>query len=169
MTRPSMTPSFLAGTVDAAASELRRRGLRLSASRRLVLQSLFAAARPVSAEEIARGLDGRFPSSDLTSVYRNLETLERHGLVRHAHLGHGPGQYLLATAADQEFLVCEVCGGATPVDPRRVDAARAAIRAEFGFEARFAHFPISGTCRTCISERPPEATSDRALPPHPGG
>jgi len=26
-----------------------------------------------------------------TTVYRNLEALERHGLVRHVHLGHGPG------------------------------------------------------------------------------
>ena len=44
-----------------------------------------------SAEELAAGLGGRVPRSDLASVYRNLETLERHGVVRHVHLGHGPG------------------------------------------------------------------------------
>ena len=73
-----------------------RRGLRVSAARRLVLEALFAAERPVTAEEIAAGLDGRLPASDLASVYRNLETLEELGLVRHVHLGHGPGLYALA-------------------------------------------------------------------------
>jgi nucleoside-diphosphate-sugar epimerase len=33
---------------------------------------------PDTAEEIAAGLDGRLPRSDLASVYRNLETLEEH-------------------------------------------------------------------------------------------
>ena len=51
---------------------------------------------PVRAEEIAAGIGGRLPRSDLASVYRNLETLENHGLVRHLHLGHGPGLYALA-------------------------------------------------------------------------
>ena len=36
---------------------------------------------------------GRLPRCDLASVYRNLETLEDAGLVRHMHLGHGPGLY----------------------------------------------------------------------------
>jgi len=40
--------------------------------------------------------------------YRNLETLEEVGLVRHVHLGHGPGLYALA-APEHEYLVCESC------------------------------------------------------------
>ena len=45
----------------------------------------------------AGGLGGRLPASDLGSVYRNLEALERAGLVRHVHAGHGAGRYALAT------------------------------------------------------------------------
>ena len=51
----------------------------------------------MTADAIAAGLDGRLPSSDLASVYRNLDTLEEIGLVRHFHVGHGPGLYALAT------------------------------------------------------------------------
>ena len=135
---------------DEAVAELRRRGLRLSASRRVVLQTLFAAAGPVSAEQIAGGLDGRFPGSDPASVYRNLETLESEGLVRHVHLGHGAGLYVLYGGAEREFLVCDACGRVVAVDSARLDAARSAIRDELDFHARFTHLPISGLCGDCV-------------------
>ena len=79
-----------------------------------MLEALFLADGPVSAEELAAGLGGQVPPSDLASVYRNLETLERHGVVRHVHLGHGPGRYALAGTGEREYLVCERCGACAP-------------------------------------------------------
>lgn len=55
----------------------------------------------MTAEQIAGGLDGQVPPSDLGSVYRNLETLEGLGVVRHMHAGHGPGLYAIAHDADE--------------------------------------------------------------------
>src|ERR1700710_2375475 len=52
-----------------------------------------SGGRPVTVEELADGLGGRVPRSDAASTYRNLETLEDLGLVRHMHLGHGAGRY----------------------------------------------------------------------------
>ncbi len=121
--------------------------------RRTVLQALFAADRPVSAEEIAGGLGGRLPALDLASAYRNLECLEELGLVRHVHLGHGPGLYSLAGRADREYLVCEHCHDVTAVEPATLDAARDAIRAALGHEARFDHLPIAGLCPRCAAGR----------------
>jgi Fur family ferric uptake transcriptional regulator len=135
--------------VATAAQELRRRGLRLSASRRLVLEALFAADGPVSAERIAAGLDGELPPCDLTSVYRNLEALEELGLVRHVHLGHGPGLYALAARDEREYLMCEACDRIRAVDPAALDPIRTSIRKTFGYEARFSHFPIVGLCPDC--------------------
>src|SRR5581483_598057 len=147
--RPS--PPLHAESVDAAAALLRERGMRLSVTRRLVLQALFAAERPVTAEEIAAGLGGRLPCSDVGSVYRNLETLEAIGLVRHVHLGHGPGLYALAGERDREYLTCERCGAYEAVDPGELDEVRAVVRGRFGWEARFTHFPIVGLCSRCAA------------------
>jgi Fur family transcriptional regulator, ferric uptake regulator len=133
----------------AAERVLRRRGLRVSTARRLVLEALHAADEPVSAEVIAGGLAGRFPRSDLASVYRNLETLERVGLVRHLHLGHGPGRYAPAEDAPPDYLVCEDCGTLVAVPAGTLDAARDAVRAATGFVASFAHVPLTGTCAGC--------------------
>ena len=88
----------------------------------------------------------------VASVYRNLETLEQIGLVRHFHLGHGPGLYVRAAVGSLEYLLCDACGAVVAVAPERLDGVRATIRREFGYEARFTHFPIAGLCPDCAAE-----------------
>jgi Fur family ferric uptake transcriptional regulator len=136
-------------TIDEAIEIMREQGLRLSTPRRLILEALFAAPGPVSAVQISREL-----SIEITSVYRNLEMLEEHGLVRHVHLAHGPGLYVLVGRVQHEYLYCELCETVTPVAVEQLDPVRDQIRRRFGHEARFTHFAIVGLCRTCAaSER----------------
>jgi Fur family transcriptional regulator, ferric uptake regulator len=152
VTAPHTGPSIAAPDVDAAVEALRSHRLRVSAARRLVLEALFAADAPISAEQVADGLAGRLPRSDLASVYRNLETLEEVGLVRHFHLGHGPGLYAPTGAGDREYLVCDSCNTVTAVSPPEMEPVRQLIHKRFGYEARFGHFPIVGLCADCTRE-----------------
>lgn len=146
MTRPhSAVPLVEAPDLQAAAAVVRARGLRLSTARRLVLEALYATDEPLTADQIAGDLD-------LASVYRNLETLEEIGLVRHFHLGHGPGLYARSAAGLFEYLLCDACGAVVTVEPQRLDAVRDQIRRDFGYEARFTHFPIAGLCPDCAAE-----------------
>ena len=147
-------PAPAPATLDAAVATVRRSGLRASSARRLVLQALFCAGRPVTAEEIASGLDGQTPPSDLGSTYRNLETLEQLGVVRHLHAAHGPGLYAIARDEHEGFLACECCGEVRPANPRAVALIRQAVQRAFGYEASFVHFPIVGVCPACAEERP---------------
>ena len=149
--RAGLTPAPPAVTPAGAVEALRASGRRVSAARRLVLEALFCADGPMSADQIAAGIGGRVPRSDLTSVYRNLETLEQVGLVSHVHLGHGPGLYALNLDGEREWLTCERCGDFRAVDPARLDGVRAAIEAAFGYRASFAHFPVVGLCESCLS------------------
>ena len=149
MTVPHHTSPLAAPSVEAAVTLLRARGLRVSSARRLVIEALFAAERPITAEEIAAGLEGWLPSSDLASVYRNLTTLEELGLVRHFHAGHGPGRYALASTAEVDFVSCERCGALEAVPAGRLDGARALIERATGYRARFSHFPVVGICAGC--------------------
>src|SRR4051794_10096443 len=130
------------------AEALRREGGRLTLPRRLVLEALFAADGLVSAEHIARGADTGV-EIELTSVYRNLERLEELGVIRHVHLGHGPGLYGLVGEGEPEYLVCDGCGAVTAAAPGQLDGVRAAIREQFGHDARFTHFPLHGLCAHC--------------------
>ena len=102
MTVRHATAPIDAPDLDSAMRALRESGMRISAARRMTLEALYAADGPVSADQIADGLGGRLARTDIGGVYRNLESFERAGLVRHFHLGHGPGLYVLAAAEERE-------------------------------------------------------------------
>ena len=66
--RPERSTERMTPTYAAAVNSLRARGLRVSGARRLVLRALYEADAPVTAEQVAGGLEGRLPASDLASV-----------------------------------------------------------------------------------------------------
>ncbi|MBV8431300.1 MAG: transcriptional repressor [Solirubrobacterales bacterium] len=142
---PNNPPQVFASLSDAIQS-LRDSGLRLSTARRLVLEALFAAEGPVSAAHLVRTL-----SLEESSVYRNLELLEERGVVRHLHLGHSPGLYVLTSEHEVEYLYCERCAKVAAVSPERLNPIRDQIEAEFGYRPRFTHFAIVGVCQDCIA------------------
>jgi Fur family transcriptional regulator, ferric uptake regulator len=145
------SPALATRDLSSAIALMRERGLRASAARRLVLEALLAADGPMSAEQIAEGIGGRVPSSDIGSVYRNLQALQDIGLVRHVHLGHGPGLHALAVAGEREYLTCERCADFRAVVPGELDAVRELIERHFGYHASFTHFPIVGLCPSCAA------------------
>jgi Fur family transcriptional regulator, ferric uptake regulator len=149
---PHSEDRHMPASVEAAVAAVRAQGLRVSTARRLVLEALFAAGEPVTAERIAAGIDGRTPPSDLGSVYRNLETLERLGVVRHLRAAYGAGLYSIARSDDEGFLACERCGEIRPANPHAVAVIRGAVRKAFGYDASFGSFPIVGVCPRCSEE-----------------
>jgi Fur family transcriptional regulator, ferric uptake regulator len=145
------TRALASEDLSSAIAVMRVRGLRVSAARRLVLEALLAADGPMSAEQIAEGIGGRVPPSDIGSVYRNLQALEDIGVVRHVHLGHGPGLHALAVTGEREYLTCERCADYRVVPPEELDAVRELIQRQFGYRASFIHFPIVGLCPGCAA------------------
>ena len=144
MTRAPHRPPLAYRDIDDVARALREAGGRFSAARRRVLEALFDADGPLPADAVAPGLDR-------ASVYRALEYLEQLGVVRHVHLGHGPGLYALTGGEEREYLVCERCDRVRAVDAGELDAVRELIERDFGYRARFSHFPVVGLCADCAA------------------
>lgn len=147
MTVAPDVPRLVVRDPGEAIRALRASGLRLSTARRLVIEALFAADGPVSATSLSQAL-----SLEESSVYRNLEVLERHGLTRHVHLGHGPGLYALVGRDEGDYLYCERCGKVTLLSPDELEPVRDDIKERFGHTARFTHFAIVGLCEPCSTQ-----------------
>lgn len=152
MGRSPFTQPVEVEDLEDALRALRESGHRVTAARRMVLEALFAADGPASADYLAQAVGGKRTPLDSASVHRNLSQLEELGLVRHVHIGHGPGLYALVGQVDREYLACECCGRVTSVEPGQLDSIRRSIRRRFGYEARFTHFPILGLCPSCRRE-----------------
>ena len=133
------------------AERLRARGLRLTAQRQRVLAAVTALdhATPESIGARLReeaGPDGAAP--DTSTVYRNLELLERLGLVWHTHLGKGAPVYHVAEHPHLH-VVCSSCGAIASADSTLLDGAAERLAADLGFTVDVGHVALSGTCRDC--------------------
>ena len=110
------------------AERLRAQGLRLTAQRRQVLAAVEALvhATPEAIGTRLReeaGPGGSAP--DASTVYRNLELLERLGLVWHTHLGKGAPIYHAGQQHRHVHVACQSCGEISSVDPTVLDSAAA--------------------------------------------
>ena len=142
------------GSEDAGAplaERLRARGLRLTPQRARVLAAVTALEHATPEAIGARlrdeaGPDGAAP--DTSTVYRNLELLERLGLVWHTHLGKGAPIY---HAAEHPHLhvVCASCGAVESAPHGLLDGAAERLADELGFTVDVGHVALSGTCRAC--------------------
>jgi Fur family transcriptional regulator, ferric uptake regulator len=142
------------GAKDGAAGlgeQLRSRGLRLTPQRERVLATVSALEHATPDAISARlreeaGPGGAAP--DTSTVYRNLELLERLGLVWHTHLGKGAPIY---HAAEHPHLhvVCATCGAVESAPSGLLDGAAERLAAELGFTVDVGHVALSGTCRAC--------------------
>jgi Ferric uptake regulator family len=75
---------------------VRAKGGRATPPRRTLLEVLFEADGHLSAEELAATVQAKTPEVHISTIYRNLEDLQRLGVVVHSHLGHGPATYQLS-------------------------------------------------------------------------
>jgi Fur family transcriptional regulator, ferric uptake regulator len=149
--KPAQTTGAV-GTVEDVLAIYRARGGRVTSSRRLLLHALFDAPRDRTAEEIAVEIQANNPDVNLSTIYRNLDELERLGVIVHAHLAHGPATYHLAALA-HGHLVCEECGATieTPGDVFTGLAQTAETR--YGFEIHPYHFAVPGRCQQCRTRK----------------
>ena len=141
-------------------AELRARGYRLTPQRQLVLEAVGELGH-ATPEEIATAVRRTASGVNISTVYRTLELLEEVGLVRHAHLGHGPPTYSVATDDDHVHLVCRDCGRVEEAAAELVAPAIERLSQEKGFSVDVGHFAVFGRCRDCresmAGEQPPTA------------
>jgi Fur family ferric uptake transcriptional regulator len=136
----------------AEQNELRQKGLRLTPQRELVLQAVRTLGH-ATPEEVSVHIRSSHPGINLSTVYRNLETLENVGLVQHTHLGHGGATYHAAEELTHLHLVCGVCES---VGDAPIDAAANFVQSlldDYGFHTDVTHFAIYGTCAACYNKK----------------
>ncbi len=145
---PAERSKPLVTSVDDVLALVRARGGRATTSRRILLEVLFESGGHMSAEELAEAVSSRAPDVHISTIYRNLEDLQRLGVVVHSHLGHGPATYQLAAFA-HSHLMCEGCGATLEAPDEMFRGLARAARNRLGFTIDPRHFAIFGRCRSC--------------------
>jgi Fe2+ or Zn2+ uptake regulation protein len=141
-------------TEEGIVELLRAQGHRVTAPRRLLIRSLIDAGGHRTADELAADVQRRAPDVHISTIYRNLEELERLGVIEHAHLGHGAATYHLSTAA-HGHLVCESCGRIIEIPQRLFQSFVHRVEATYEFTIDPHHFAMVGRCASCRGGAPP--------------
>jgi Fur family ferric uptake transcriptional regulator len=136
--------------VEEVLERLREHGGRVTTSRRILLGCLFEQGPHRTAEELAHEVQRLAPDVHLSTIYRNLDELERLGVIVHSHLGHGPATYHLASET-HGHLVCELCEGEVEAPEEFFRDLTAAAEREYGFVVDPRHFAVLGRCALCAN------------------
>lgn len=151
-----------AQTVDVAemVAALRQQGLRATSARVALLASLSELGH-ATVEQLHAVLVIAAPSMSLSTVYRTLESLAEHDLVRHAHLGGTVPSYYLAGGVEHAHLVCSSCGGVEDLHGQTLLRFVSEIAQVAGFTTNTSHLSIEGLCSACQ-----QATAGLGAQPH---
>lgn len=126
----------------------------MTPQRQLVLDAVHALGH-ATPEQICTQVQRSAPAVNITTIYRTLDLMERIGLVRHTHLGHGAPSY-----SEQEHqhvhVVCHSCGAVSEAPLDLLDGVVEQLRSDSGFDLDVTHLALSGICRTCQSTLPEE-------------
>lgn len=123
----------------------------MTPQRQLVLDAV-TELEHATPERICAAVQQHAPAVNITTVYRTLDLLERLGLVRHTHLGHGAPTYSVREH-EHVHLVCHWCGKVVEVPTELLDALADRLAGDFGFELDASHVALSGACGECAAER----------------
>ena len=136
---------------DSHTDILRRNGLRATRPRLAILKALHALGGTADVAELHRRLAADAPLHK-TTLYRNLETLERIGIVRSVFDGQSAFRYELACEhgpAVHPHFQCRRCGKLYCLDPVDLPAAWGLAMRSRGFHAEEAEVRFTGTCKDC--------------------
>lgn len=142
---------------SALRHTLHERGLRMTPQRQLVLDAV-RELEHATPEQICAQVQRVAPAVNITTVYRTLDLLERLGLVRHTHLGHGAPGYS-AQEHQHLHLVCHACATIIEAPANLMAGLAEQLLAEAGFVLDASHVALSGRCPTCAEASPTGSAS----------
>jgi Fur family ferric uptake transcriptional regulator len=139
---------------DAIPRLLARRGYRITAPRRAVLDALATGQEPRTVAQLHHALG--VERVNLVSVYRTVKLLCDVGLVRATDAAQGQRRYELAEpfTAHHHHLICRRCGQIEDLDGCLLEAdvlvrLGRRVRQSHGFRVTDHELRFFGTCRRC--------------------
>ena len=115
-----------------------------------LLDELMKCTDELTGQELHRKLHNGEKAMGLTTVYRNLQTLVKQGLIRSRHLPNGEVLYA-PVERDIHHLTCVSCGDTTRIQGCPVKAVDISKKVSKDFELLFHTLEYFGLCKKCTN------------------
>src|SRR5687767_50604 len=124
------------GSEDTKGS-LKRRGIRLTRQRNILLDLIDQSGEHLNAESLYRLAKERDPKLNRVTVYRTLKLLKEGGLVDELDLLHKDGDqhyYETRMKAEHAHVICLRCGRVEEFFGEPLQKLRKQVQSHFGFQ-----------------------------------
>lgn len=131
---------------------LKRKGIRLTRQRQILLDLIAQAGQHLDAERLCQLAQAKDPRLNRVTVYRTLNMLKKSGLVDELDLMHfGGDQHYYESRMKQEHahVVCLRCGKIEEFFGEPLQKLRRQIEAHLGFQILVCRTEIGGYCADC--------------------
>jgi Fur family transcriptional regulator, ferric uptake regulator len=129
---------------------LKKKGLRITRPRRVILDYIHDKGNHLTAEEIIGYVHGKYPHINKSTIYRTLDLLEKnecvfksesgdHAIYHHAEEGH------------HHHLICRRCGKTVSCEENIFAPVEKLLLEKHRFQTGFRHVVIDGLCESCRS------------------
>lgn len=130
--------------------KIKSKGYKITPQRRVIVQALVEASRPLSAQQLFQRLRGDLPDTGLDTVYRTLRLLADLGIVNQITCAARQGD-LFELAADNHHhhLVCLQCGQILCLEECVFENTARQAAKDRHFTVTGHVFEIYGYCQAC--------------------
>ncbi len=135
--------------LDELKSRVKKRGLKHSAQRELILQTLYHAKEHLTPEEIYNEVKKLNSSIGLATVYRTLAFLEKEQLVQSVSFGSEGKKYELNRGEHHDHMICLECGKIIEFFNEDLERLQEAIAKESDFKLITHQMNLYGICKEC--------------------
>ncbi len=133
-------------TKEATVADLlKTRGLRLTPSRRTIVEKALAGDEPFSVADMQRLL----PGIGRATVFRTIRLLVDLDLLCRVLLEDGTPRYRASRAAHHHHLVCTGCGSVEDFAECDLSAVSATLAGRTNYEIQGHRLELFGLCPTC--------------------
>jgi Fur family ferric uptake transcriptional regulator len=132
---------------------IRKRGLRKTSQRELILEVFLETEDHVSSEDLYWLVQKRDSDVGQTTVYRTLKLLTEAGLAREVRLGDGRTYYEHHFDHEHhDHMICTVCGKVIEFFSAEIEELQDEMAAKFKFKPTHHSLRILGICDNCQEE-----------------
>ena len=131
---------------------LKAAGLKSTKGRELILAELDHTALALTAEELHE-LVSKHHRVDLSTVYRVLQTLEKHAIVQRSVSLEGVASYQLNRREHCHRLVCSKCRRTVIIDQCPLEELCSRLSKQTGYTITGHSLELSGLCPDCAAKK----------------
>jgi len=137
-------------TTDQILNVLRAKGYRITAARQAIIEALSFEQKPLSTGDIHALITKRKTETDKVTVYRELEFLQKEGIVACVQLQDRNRRYELSSLEHHHHLICQKCEGVQDIHlDEDLEAQERAIAKKMKFKVVRHSLEFFGLCQSC--------------------